>query len=117
MTEYKKFIVDTARIRPGKLADAARWWRDRGLPDLRSQPWAKSVKSYIVQFGLGGEYAVEIWVEIDDYAAMDAMDNWIIEDPERAEKNRDLWKEANEYYEWGPARLMGDWPESLSLPD
>ncbi|MGB3904410.1 MAG: hypothetical protein WBB22_05765 [Anaerolineae bacterium] len=117
MAEYKLFMVGTAKIKAGKVPEAARWWRERGLPDLRSRPWAKSVKSYAVQFGLGGEYEMETWVEIDDYAAMDVMDNWIIEDPERAEKDRNMWKEANEYYEWGPVRLMGDWPESALVPE
>ena len=117
MTEYKLFMVGTAKIKAGKGPEATRWWREKGLPDIRSRPWAKSAKSYAVQFGLGGEYEIETWVEIEDYAAMDVMDDWVIEDPERAEKNRNMWKEAAEYFEWGPRRLMGDWPESSLLPD
>ena len=117
MAEYKLFMVETANMKAGKGPEAARWWREKGLPHLRSLPWARSVKSYAVQFGLGGEYAIETWVEIEDYAAMDVMDNWWIEDPERAERTRNMWKEAAEYFEWGPTRLMGDWPESSLLPD
>jgi hypothetical protein len=63
------------------------------------------------------EYYIEIWEEIENYAAMDAMDKWLEEDPKRAAKMRDMWKEGNEYFEWGPAKLMGDWPESSLMPD
>jgi hypothetical protein len=117
MTEYKLFMVSTAKIKSGKFVEATKWWGEKGLPDLKSRPWAKSVKSYAVQFGLGGEYSVETWTEIEDYAAMDEMDKWIIEDPERAQANTEMWQEATEYFEWGPTRLMGDSPESSLLPD
>jgi hypothetical protein len=29
----------------------------------------------------------------------------------------EYWKEANDLFEWGPSRLMGDWPESSLLPE
>ena len=117
MSEYKLYFVGTAKIKSGKFVEATKWWGEKGLPDLRTRPWAKSVKSYAVQFGLGEEYGIETWTEIENYAALDDMDNWIIEDQERAEENRKMWQEANEYFEWGPSRLMGDWPESSLLPD
>jgi hypothetical protein len=117
MTEYKLYMISSSKIKAGKFVEATKWWAEKGLPDLRSRPWAKSVQSYAAQFGLGGEYDIETWTEIEDYSAMDAMDNWIIEDQERAEKIRKMWEEANDYFEWGPTRLMGDWPESSLLPD
>ena len=117
MAEYKLYMVSTAKIKSGKFVEATKWWGEKGLPDLRTRPWTKSVKSYAVQFHLGGEYTIETWTEIEDYAAMDVMDNWIIEDPERAKENRDMWQEANDYFEWGPTRLMGDWPESSLLSE
>ena len=117
MTEYRLFMVSTSKVKPEKFVEASKWWTEKGLPDLRSRPWAKSVRSYAVQFGFGGEYIIETWTEIEDYAALDEMDKWVIDDPARAEENRDMWKEANDYFEWGPSRLMGDWPESSLLPD
>jgi hypothetical protein len=117
MAEYKLFMVHTSKIKSGKFVEATKWWGEKGLPDIRSRPWAKSVKSYSVQWGLGGEYSIETWTEIEDYAAMDVMDNWVIEDPERAKKNLEMWQEANDYFEWGPTRLMGDWPESSLLSE
>jgi len=110
-------MVGTSKVKPEKYVEASKWWTEKGLPDLRSRPWAKSVKSYAVQFGLGGEYFIETWTEIEDYAAMGEMDKWVIDDPDRAEENRKMWEEANDYFEWGPSRLMGDWPESTLLPN
>ncbi len=117
MTAYKLYFVSKAKIKSGKFVEATKWWREKGLPDIKSRPWVKSVQTYAVQFGLGEEYTIETWEEIENYAALDMMDNWIIEDEERAEENRKMWQEANDYFEWGPARLMGDWPESSLLPD
>jgi len=117
MADYKLFMVGTVKIRPGKFVEATKWWKEKGLPDLRTRPWTKSIKCYAGQFGLAGEYDIEIWQEIENYAVMDSMDKWIEEDPKRAEKTRDIWKEGNDYFEWGPTKLMGDWPESSLLPD
>jgi hypothetical protein len=110
-------MVSTAKVKSGKFVEATKWWGEIGLPDIKTRPWAKSVKSYSAQFGLGGEYSIETWTEIEDYAALDVMDSWIIEDPERAKQNREMWLEANEYFEWGPTRLMGDWPKSSLLAE
>jgi len=117
MAAYKLFMVSTLKIKAGKFVEATKWWKEKGLPDLRTRPWTKSLRCYAAQFQLGGEYGIEIWEEIEDYAAMDAMDKWLEEDPKRTAKLLDLWKEGNDYFEWGPAKLMGDWPESSLLPD
>jgi hypothetical protein len=45
------------------------------------------------------------------------MDAWYDEDPTGAKKKLDLWKESYDYFEWGLARLMGDFPESGLLQD
>ena len=117
MEAYKLYMVGSAKIKPGKFVEATNWWKEKGIPDILSRPWTKSVRCYASQFGLGGEYDIEVWQEIENYAAMDQMDTWTIEDPERAAQNREVWKEAGELFEWGPTRLMGDWPESSLLPD
>ena len=117
MEAYRLFWVGTLKIRPGKAAEAQKWWREKGMPDILSDPWTKSVKCYAVQFGLGGEWAIEIWQEIENYAAFDRMDRSIIDNPEKTRQSWLLWKEAIDYFEWGPARLMGDWPESSGAPE
>jgi hypothetical protein len=116
VTAYRLYWVGTAKIRPGKFEEATKWWREKGAPDLLSEPWTKSLHAYAAQFGLAGEYGIEVWQEIENYAALDLMDQWQIEDQARAKMKRDIWKEGVEYFEWGPARLMGDWPESSLLP-
>ena len=95
MEVYRLFLVGHAKIKSGKFAEATKWWKEKGMPDILSQPYIKSLKCYAGQFGLGGEYDLEIWQEIENYAAMDQMDTWILEDPERAEKSRDLWKQMS----------------------
>jgi hypothetical protein len=117
MDIYKLYLVRSAKIKPGKFEEATKWWKEKGAPDTLSRPWIKSLKCYAVQFGLGGDYGIEIWQEIENYAAMDQIDTWIIDDPKRADTLSKYWKEADDYFEWGPNRLMGDWPESSLLPD
>jgi hypothetical protein len=117
MADYKLFMVSTFKIKPGKGVEATKFWREKGLPDIRSRPWVKSLRCYAGQFGLAGEYQIEVWEEIENYAAMDAMDTWIEEDPKRMMKLIEMWKEGNDYFEPGPSRLMGDWPESSLLPE
>jgi len=117
MADYKIFMVSTFKIKPGKGVEATKFWREKGLPDIRSRPWVKSLRCYAGQFGLAGEYQIEIWEEIADYAAMDAMDKWFEEDPKRTARMIEMWKGGSEYFEEGPTRLMGDWPESSLLPD
>jgi len=94
MGSYKLYMVSTMKIRPGKFAEATKWWKEKGLPDARSRPWVKSLKCYAAQFGLAGEYGLEVWEEIENYAAMDSMDKWIEEDPKRAEKERTSGRRA-----------------------
>jgi hypothetical protein len=117
MEAYKLYLVGSAKIKPGKFEEATKWWKEKGAPDTLSEPWTKSLRCYAGQFGLGGEYTIEIWQEIENYAALDQIDTWFIEDPEQAAEKRKIWQEADELFEWGPNRLMGDWPASSLLPD
>jgi|SoiMetStandDraft_5_1073268.scaffolds.fasta_scaffold552163_1 hypothetical protein len=100
-------FVTTARPRSGQALAAAKWWRDKGQSFFASMPGVKGVTAYAVQFGLGGEYSVEIWQEIDGYAA---LDKWATEF--RAQRqNYDLFGEFLQLYEVGPTRILGRWPE------
>jgi len=117
MGTYRIFLVGQAKIKPGKFEEATKFWREKGAPDILSEPWTKSLRGYASQFGLGGEYGIEVWQEIENYAALDAMDNAVLNSPEEAQRKREIWKEAVDYFEWGPAKLMGDWPESSLLPE
>ena len=113
MEEYKLYWVGQAKIKPGKLAEATMFWREVGAPDILSDPWTKSLRCFATQFGLGGgEYTIEVWQEIENYAAFDLMDKDIFDNPAKYKKKREIWKEADDYFEWGPSRLMGGWPES-----
>ena len=116
MEAYRLFWVGTMKIKPGKAAEAKKWWQEKGAPDILSDPWTKSLKCYAIQFGLGGEYTIEVWQEIENYAAFDRMDQAFVDDPEKSRRSWLLWTEAAEYFEGGPARLMGDWPESSMVP-
>ena len=108
MGVYRLYHVWTAKSKPGKRGEAKKWWLEKGKPLLESVPGAKSVRAYAVQFGLGGEYGLEIWVEKENYAAYDRVDEDALANPQKYA----AWFEAQDVLEWGPSRLMGDWPES-----
>jgi hypothetical protein len=112
MEEYKLYWVGQAKVKPGKHAEATAWWREKGAPGILADPWTKSLKCFAIQFGLGGEWSIEIWQEIGSYGSFDQMDKDIFDNPDKSKKKQSMWDEANEYFEWGPTRLMGDWPES-----
>lgn len=108
MGVYRLFQVNTAKIRPGKRDEAAKWWREKGRALIESEPGTKAVRAYAKQFGLGGEYGLEIWTEVEGYASFDRLDEDILANPQKYA----AWREAKDLFEWGPGRLMGDWPES-----
>lgn len=112
MEAYRLYWVTAGKVKPGKSTEATRWWAEKAAPDIRSDPWTKSLNAYAVQFGLGGEYTIEIWQEIENYAAFDAMDQSFIGDQGEALKKLELWEEGQQFFDWGPSRLMGDWPQS-----
>jgi len=74
-------------------------------------PGTKSVRAYAVQFGLGGEYTIEIWAERENYASFDLEDKDYIQNPQKYS----AFKEAQELFDGGPTRIMGDWPESMVI--
>jgi len=108
MEVYRLYHVWTAKSKPGKRDEAKKWWLEKGKPLLESVPGAKSVRAYAVQFGLGGEYFLEMWVEKENYAVYDRVDEDVLANPQKYA----AWSEAEDVLEWGPSRLMGDWPES-----
>ena len=113
MELYRIYHVWTAKIKPGKkLDEAAKWWQEKGKATYESLPGVKSVKAYGVQFGLGGEYRLEFWMEMENYAAYDRIDEDLFANPQKYA----AFGEGLDLFEWGPARVMGDWPESHWSP-
>ena len=112
MEKYKLYLVQVGNVRPGKYTEAMKWWKEEALPNRLTAPWFKSIKAYAGQFGLGGEYVIEIWNEIESYGAFDQIDDYWDGDSEDKEKRLEIIHRGAEIIEWGPSRLMGDWPES-----
>ena len=113
MEEYRIYFVYTAKFKPEKKKEALKWWQEKGKAFKESFPGTKSVRAYAVQFGLGGEYYIEIWVEKENYASLDLLDKDIDQNPQKYSPI----KEAQELFDWGPSRIMGDWPESGFMPE
>jgi len=113
MEEYRIYVVSTAKIKSGKTKEALKWWQEKGKALFESTPGTKSVRTYAVQFGLGGEYYIEIWAEKENYASFDLEDKEYIQNPQKYSALR----EAQEVFDWGPARIMGDWPEADFMPE
>ncbi len=109
MEAYRIYFVATARHRPGKAGAGAKWWTEKGQPVFGSLPGVRSVRVYATQFGLGGEYSLEFWYEVENYAALDKWDEAFEADPE---KYGPALQGFNDLFEAGPGRMMGDWPES-----
>lgn len=61
-----------------------------------------------MQLGLGGEYTVEVWRGIEDYGSYDRLDEDMFLYPEKYA----AFEESTETVDWGPVRLMGEWPQS-----
>jgi hypothetical protein len=109
MEPYRIYFVGTARARPGKAGAGAKWWTERGQAVYESLPGVKSLRVYATQFGLGAEYNIEFWYELENYAVLDEWDKAFDADPE---KYGSVFQEFNDLFEAGPSQLMGDWPES-----
>jgi hypothetical protein len=65
-----------------------------------------------VQFGFGGQYQLEVWREIEDYGTYDRLDEDLTAHPEKYA----AFLGVNDILEFGPTRLMGEWPESQFIP-
>ena len=113
MKEYRIFVVSTAKIKSGKTKEAVKWWQEKGKALFESTPGTKSVRTYAVQFGLGGEYTIEIWAEMENYASFDLQDKDFIQNPQKYS----AFQETPELFDFGPTRIMGDWPESMFIPE
>ena len=108
MEKYRIYEGTSIKIKPNKGGDAAEWWRQKGKPAFAVSPGTKSVRAYAVQFGFGGEYQLEIWREIESYGTYDRLDEDLASSPEKY----GAFREVSDILEFGPTRLMGDWPES-----
>jgi hypothetical protein len=113
MEEYRIYVVNTAKTKPGKEKEAVKWWQEKGKAMFESTPGTKSLRAYAVQFGLGGEYYYEIWHEVKNYAYFDLLDKDMEQNPQKYSPMR----EAQDLFDWGPSRVMGDWPESMFIPE
>jgi hypothetical protein len=110
MSTYRIYYVTTGRPKMGKANAAGQWWAEKGLKQFEAVPGTKSVRAYVVQFGLSGDtFTLEIWQEIENYASFDLRDQF-------AESNIATYTAFHtdflEYYDLGPSRIMGDWPAS-----
>ncbi len=113
MEEFRIYVVSTLKTKSGKTKETLKWWKEKGKAIIESSPGTKSVRTYAVQFGLGGEYDIEIWEEVENYASLDLLDKDIDQNPQKYSP----FKEAQELFDWGPTRIMGDWPESVFIPE
>ena len=111
MEAFKIYYVFTMNVKPGKSNEATKWWQEKGKAVYESTPGVKAVKSYAVQFGLGGNH-IEIWLEMENYAAFDRID----EDLESNPQKYAAFGESQDLFESSSARVMGDWPESHWSP-
>jgi hypothetical protein len=113
VVKYRIYEVTSIRIKPTKGRDAAAWWRDRGQAGFEARPGTKSVRAYAVQFGFGGQYQLEVWGEIESYGTYDQLDEDLASSPQKYAG----FDGVSDVLEFGPTRLMGDWPESQFNPD
>lgn len=114
MSDHKIYYVTHAKPKPGKSAEAARWWTEVGKALFEALPGVVSVKAYITQFGLSGGHmglstgqcGVEIWQELENYAVFDKWDAACSVD---ASQFDELFDGLREYYDTGASRVVGDW--------
>lgn len=112
MEEYRLYEVTSIRIKPGQGVAAVKWWDEKGKAAFEVSPGTKSVTAYGVQFGFGGQYQLEVWREIEDYGTYDRLDEDLVAHPEKYA----AFSEVRDVLEFGPTRLMGDWPQSQFRP-
>ena len=103
-TGYRLFYVTTWWMTPGKHAEADAW-HEEALKLWGRLPGVKNIESFVPQFSLGKETAMEVWVEIDDYAVLDRWDDAV---GEMGDEYLALSEKAADCVTQGPARLMGD---------
>jgi hypothetical protein len=113
MADCKLYWVTQAKVKPGQFSRATQWWSEKALPGLLSDPRTKSLQCFTVQFGLHGDYNLEIWQEIGVCGDLHTMDLFWAEETQRAQQQLRSAGEDPDYLEWGPSRLMRVWPESL----
>jgi hypothetical protein len=109
-TKAGPYWVGQFKIISGMDAEALKWWCEKCEPDILAEPCTKSLKTYAVQFALGGTYTIEIWQELENYAVLDTIETDVQERPEFYTRHMKHLREAHSIVEWGPARLMREWP-------
>jgi hypothetical protein len=114
---YKLYIVAPFKILPGKGPEGKKWWTEKGAPAFASKPWIKSMRCYGLALYMSTDCGLEVWCEIENFAAMDAIDSWFAGNPKEAKAFASILRDGEEYIEWGQVRLMADWPESSLSPD
>jgi hypothetical protein len=112
MDQYRLFEVTSIRIKPARGPQAAEWWRQKGKDAFGVRPGTKSVTAYAVQFGFGGPYQLEVWREIESYGTYDRLDEDLLSSPQKYAG----FDGIGDILEFGPTRLIGDWPESQFNP-
>jgi hypothetical protein len=45
MEEYRIYVVNTAKTKPGKEKEAVKWWQEKGKVLFESIPGTKSLKA------------------------------------------------------------------------
>ena len=101
MEKFRIYVVSTLKTKSGKTKETLKWWKEKGKAIIESSPGTKSVRTYAVQFGLGGEYDIEIWEEKENYASLDLLDKDIDQNPQKYSP----FKEAQELFEIGRAHV------------
>lgn len=113
MSDCKLYWVTQAKVKPGQRTQATQWWCEEALPGLLSDPRTRSLQCFTVEFGLSGDYNLEIWQEIGVWGDLLTIDQFWAEESQRPQHQLQLSGQCEEYLEFGPSRLMRVWPESL----
>lgn len=89
--------------------NAARLFREKGIPYYQKMPGVKSVHAYQGRFGFGSTgHDIEIWLELEDMASLDTWEEYVISHQEEILAFEVEW---DQYFEDRGSRLMGDWPD------
>ena len=103
------YWVGKFKIKSGMDSIAGDWWRELGKPDILTEACTKSLRTYAVQFALGGKYNIEVWQELENFAVLDSIDKDVQENMNFYLRHMAHLQDAEGFIEWGPARLMREW--------
>ena len=106
------FHVFTLRARQGKGDALVTWWRETALDVFRSLPGIKSVRALQTQYLLGGEYDLEWWFELENWAGYDQVTQAFATNPQLGA----ALAEQDSLVEFGPSRVVAEWPDPRFPP-